>query len=203
VKQGPESMEHYYEARAAEYDATSYELTKGDSEMAPHLAGLERMVAELPPGRVVDVGCGTGWLTRLLRGQVVALDASAAMLRVARRRVPEALLVLAKAPPLPFLEQSFDRVFTSHFYGHLEDDGLRRSFVREALRVAEELIVVEQSWRPGLPTEAWEERPLRDGSAHCVYKRYLAPAALAEELHGEIVLDSPAFAAVRVTSAGW
>lgn len=50
----------------------------------------EQFVAELPAGRILDVGCGTGYLTRLLHGSVVALDASNAMLELARVRVPGA-----------------------------------------------------------------------------------------------------------------
>jgi ubiquinone/menaquinone biosynthesis C-methylase UbiE len=202
VTRSAKSTQHYYEARAGEYDATSYELVQSDSETAPQLAALERMVRGLPPGRVLDVGCGTGWLTRFLRGQVVALDASAAMLREASRRVPEAFFVRASVPPLPFPDLSFDRVFASHFYSHLEDPGVRRAFVTEARRVASELVVVEESWRPGRPSEAWEERSLLDGTSHRVYKRYLPSPALAEELGGQIVFESPTFVAVQAPSDG-
>jgi SAM-dependent methyltransferase len=194
-------LERYYEARALEYDATSYELAWADPAARADLRALERFVAELRPGRVLDVGCGTGWLTRLLEGHVVGLDPSESMLRLARERVPDALLVRAAAPPLPFLERSFDLVFTSDVYGHIESEAVRRSFVREALRVAEQLVVVEQAWRPGLGHETWEVRPLLDGTAHRVFKRYFRAAALAAELGGEVVLDTPAFVAVRATVA--
>jgi SAM-dependent methyltransferase len=194
-------LEGYYEARAPEYDATSYELARTDPAAAAGLRALERFVAELPSGRVLDVGCGTGWLTRLLEGRVVGIDPSESMLRLARERVPDAVLVRAAAPPLPFLERSFDLVFTSDVYGHIKSEAVRRSFVGEALRVADELVVVEQAWRPGLEHEMWEVRPLRDGTVHRVFKRYFRAAALAAELGGEIALDTPAFVAVRATAA--
>ena len=192
-------LESYYEQRADEYDATSYELVRSDPAARAQLAELERFVAGLAPGHVLDVGCGTGWLTRCLRGRIVGLDPSASMLRLARRRVPDALLVHAAAPPLPFLERAFDRVFKSHVYGHLDDEGVRRALVREALRVADELVVVEQARSPGLSPDGWELRPLRDGSVHRVYKRHFTPAALADELGGTTVLATAAFVAVRVT----
>ena len=192
-------MRQYYDARAAEYDATTYELAQRDPAAAEDLAALERLVASLPPARVLDAGCGTGWLTRFLRGTVVALDASEAMLRVARERLPTAELVLAIVPPLPFPDGSFERVLCSHFYSHLETAQVRSSFLAEAFRVAGELVVVEEAPRPGVPTEAWEERPLRDGSVHLVYKRYLTASALAGELRGSVVLETPTFVAVRTT----
>ena len=195
-------MTEYYEARAGEYDATTYALARRDPVQALHLAGLEEMVAGLAPGRTLDVGCGTGWLTRFLRGSVVALDPSESMLRLARERNPDALFVRATAPPLPFLERSFDRVFTSHLYGHLEDEGVREVFVEEALRVADELVVVEQAWAPGVEPEGREERRLEDGSVHSVYKRYFSPAALADELGGDVLLDTPSFIAVLARRTG-
>src|SRR5215204_2925282 len=89
----------YYEARAAEYDATTYELALRDPANARDLATLKRLVADLPPGRTLDIGCGTGWLTRFLRGNVVALDQSEAMLDKARERLGNTVLVLAAVPP--------------------------------------------------------------------------------------------------------
>lgn len=169
--------------------------------MAADLVALEALIRGLPAARVLDVGCGTGWITRLLRGRVVALDSSLSMLRLARARVPEAVLVHGAAPPLPFPERSFERVFASHFYSHLVEASTRRSFVTEAFRVGGELIVVEQTGEPDVPSEAWERRVLRDGSVHRVYKRYLPASALAEELGGDVVLETPSFIAVRAPSA--
>jgi ubiquinone/menaquinone biosynthesis C-methylase UbiE len=190
-------MKRYYEARAAEYDATTYELVRRSGDEAGHLEALERLVAGLSPGRMLDIACGTGWLTQLLRGEVVALDASPSMLRIARERVPTATFVHGTVPPLPFPDASFDRVLASHFYSHVEGDELRVALVREMLRVADEVVVVEQAWRPGLPAEAREARALRDGSVYRIYKRYLTASALADELQGEVLLETPLFIAVR------
>lgn len=156
-------MREYYDRRAPEYDATAYEAAD-----AGEVASLTAWVAGLARGRVLDVACGTGYLTRFLRGEIVALDQSQAMLEIASERVPGAELVRADVPPLPLDDDSFDRVFTSHFYGHLATAGERERFVDEALRVASEIVVVEQAWRPGLPHETWERRQLGDGSRHRV-----------------------------------
>jgi ubiquinone/menaquinone biosynthesis C-methylase UbiE len=188
-------VKEYYDRRAPEYDATSYEVMR-ESEEAADLERLQEFLAELPPGRIVDIACGTGWLTRFLRGAVVGVDQSAAMLRIARERVPEARFVRATVPPLPFEDDSFDLAVAAHIYCHLEDEDVRRRFVSEALRVAPQLIVVAEVWRHGLDEEAWEERSLGDGSRHRVFKRYFIPERLASELRGSVALETASFVAV-------
>lgn len=163
--------------------------------MSVDLAELVTLVSRLSSARNLDIGCGTGWLTRFLRGQIVCLDQSEAMLQIARKRVPRAVLVRAAVPPLPFPADSFGRAFSSHVYGHIEDLQDRRRFVDEALRVANELVVVEQAWRADLSPEAWEKRTLADGSLHLVFKRYFTAPGLADELGGEELLGTPTFVA--------
>jgi SAM-dependent methyltransferase len=186
-------MKRYYEQRAPEYDATTYELARDDEEMGRDLARLEEVLAGLPPGRFLDIGCGTAWLTRCLRGSVVALDQSESMLQRARERVPDAVLVLADVPPLPFPADSFDCAVASHVYSHIEQAAERRFFVDEALRVASSLILVEQAPQASLPVQSCEQRRLSDGSEHLVFKRYLPAAALAAEIGGEVLLETKTF----------
>ena len=190
-------MKEYYERRAPEYDASSYELMR-EGEEAADLERLEAYIAAIPPSRMLDIACGTGWLTRLLRGTVVGLDQSEAMLRIAAERVPDARFVQVSVPPLPFEDGSFDLALAAHIYCHLEAQKEREEFVAEALRVAPRLVVIAQAWQPGLPEDTWEERPLRDGSVHHVFKRYFTPERLAGELGGEVELDTSSFIAVSV-----
>ena len=63
--------------------------------------------------RLLDAGCGAGLLALLasLRGaRVTALDASAALLAVARKRLPTADVREGDLEALPFTEASFDAV---------------------------------------------------------------------------------------------
>ena len=177
----------YYELRAPEYD--DWYLGRGGHEgidrpdWDEELAQLIDVIAALPPARVLDVACGTGFLTQHLRGDVTGIDQSEAMLEIARDRCPGAELVQGDALDLPFPDRSFDRVFTGHFYGHLRTDD-RERFLSEAGRVAPELVVVDTARRPGVGSEEINERVLSDGSRHHVYKRYFEPGKLAEELGG-------------------
>ncbi len=189
-------MKEYYARRAAEYDATSWQaFDEAERET------VERFVASLPPARVLDIGCGTGFLTQFLRGSVVGVDQSADVLGLARAHVPGAELVCAEVPPLPFADGSFDLAFSSNVYSHIDTAAARAEFVAEALRVACALVVLEQSWRPGREREAWELRRLLDGSEYRVFKRYLTAEELARELDGVVVLASTEFVAVRTRSS--
>ncbi len=152
----------------------------------------------MPPARTLDVACGTGFLTRHLRGEVVGLDASEAMIEIAAARMPGSEFVVGDALSLPFADDSFDRVFTGHFYDHLQP-GERERFLAEARRVAPELVVADSALRDGVEPVQWQERVLNDGSRHTVYKRYFTGDGLAEELGGgEVLMDGAWFVVVRV-----
>jgi ubiquinone/menaquinone biosynthesis C-methylase UbiE len=181
----------YYHARAREYDdwwlqrglyaAKSYPGWVEERDLA-----LDR-VASLPPKRTLDVACGTGFVTRLLPGEVVGLDQSDAMIEVAQEQAPRATYARGDGLDLPFEDGSFERVFTSHFYGHLEE-GDRERFLAEARRVAPELVVFDAALHGGHERDEWQERALNDGTRWTVYKRFLTGAALLAELGGGTVL---------------
>ena len=184
-------MKAYYHARAREYD--DWWLGRGpfaerdrpgwDEEREE----LGRVIASLPPARTLDVACGTGFLTRHLRGDVVGLDQSDAMLAIAGEQAPDASFVQGDALDLPFEDGEFDRVFTSYFYCHLEE-GERERFLAEARRLAPELVVVASTWKEGAEPARYEERVLQDGSRWEVFKRVFRPEELVGELGGGEIL---------------
>jgi len=174
----------YYDARAPEYDDWYYGQGQFVGSDRPgwkdELAALEAALLSLPPARTLDVACGTGYLTRWLPGQITGLDQSEGMLAEARAKLPEATLVKADAlDRLPFDDGAFERVFTGHFYGHLEPAECER-FLAEARRLAPELVVVDSAGSG----EEWQERTLNDGTRWRVYKRWFTPDTLLAELGG-------------------
>jgi ubiquinone/menaquinone biosynthesis C-methylase UbiE len=200
-----EGMRAYYDRRAREYDdwwhGTGLFAQRDRPGWNEETIRLTAVLASLPPARVLDVACGTGFLTRHLRGEVVAIDQSPEMVRVASARMPHARVVVGDAVPLPFAAGSFDRLVTGHFYGHLLPDE-RRAFVAEARRVAPELVIVDSARRAGMPEEETQERVLDDGSRHRVFKRFLGGERLREKLgEGEVLHEGDWFVVYRVGSS--
>ena len=180
-------MKAYYDARAPEYDdwwrGNGLFVERDRPGWDEEVGALTELVASLPAVRTLDVACGTGFLTRHLRGDVVGLDQSASMLEEAFAKAPDAEFHQGDALALPFPDASFDRVFTGHFYGHL-DPVERVRFLGEARRVAPELVVVDSALRPDNVAEEIQTRVLNDGSRWTVLKRCFTPEALLTELGG-------------------
>ncbi|HMB80334.1 MAG TPA: class I SAM-dependent methyltransferase, partial [Vicinamibacterales bacterium] len=156
-------MKEYYDTRATEYD--DWYLGRGlfvereRPDWEAELAQLAATIGSLPSGRTLDVACGTGFLTRHLSGDVVGLDQSSRMLTEAMRQAPHATYVRGDGLALPFPNNTFSRVFTGHFYGHLREDE-RATFLGEARRVARELVVVDASRGHSAIAEDVQERIL-------------------------------------------
>jgi SAM-dependent methyltransferase len=119
-----------------------------DQQVPTYEDALRR--AGLEPGQLVlDIGCGVGALLRMVaaRGaRAFGLDASEALLDLARRRVPEADLRLGDMEALPYDDDTFDLVcgFNSFFFANDIVAALR-----EAGRVAKPgAAVVIQVWGP-------------------------------------------------------
>jgi ubiquinone/menaquinone biosynthesis C-methylase UbiE len=195
------AMRAYYEARAAEYDdwftATGAFAARERPGWHEDVRGLIAALEALPPARTLDVACGTAFLGRHLPGAITAIDQSPGMVAIAAARMPGATVLQGEAVPLAFGDGAFERLATGHFYGHLRA-GEREAFLAEARRVAGELVVIDSALRDDVEPEEDQERRLKDGSRHVVYKRFFTPEGLAAELGGgETVYAGRHFVVVR------
>jgi SAM-dependent methyltransferase len=82
--------------------------------------------------RLLDVGCGAG-LAAQLGAQVAGIDASAALIEIARERVPHGDFRCGDMEALPYADASFDVVTGFHAL-QFADDPLHA--LRETIRVA-------------------------------------------------------------------
>ena len=93
-----------------------------EQQLPTYEAALQHVPLE-PGQRVLDVGCGVGAFLRLVadRGaEPFGLDASEALIDLARRRVPAADLRVGDMEALPYEADTFDLVtgFTSFFFAN-------------------------------------------------------------------------------------
>ena len=115
-----------------------------------NLMGFDRARRDLisganiePDHRILDLGCGTGSLVVNLKrqyasAQVVGLDPDPKVLRRARTKAVRAAvsvqLDLGLADQLPYKDESFDHVFSSFMFHHLNELEREKMLV-EVLRV--------------------------------------------------------------------
>jgi len=112
---------------------------------------------DIKPGeRLLDVGCGIGYLSSLARArgaEIVGIDMSHQALLHARDQV-EGDFVVAGAGGLPFATGSFDKVIFADVIEHVPDD---HQALGEIVRVAKQgaRIVISTPALEGIFTETW------------------------------------------------
>jgi SAM-dependent methyltransferase len=102
----------------------------------------------LPPSATLDVACGTGFLTRHLRGAVTGIDQSERMLAIARERRPDGRFVNGDALALPFADGEFDRVVAAEVLEHIPDDAAAMAELARVLRPGGTVAVTVPRWLP-------------------------------------------------------
>ena len=133
--------------RTLDYAAWAYDLCEPILMLGKQTEYDQSIVAQLElkaADKVLDLGCGTGVLTRMIAdlldsgsgGYAVGIDAAARMIHLARKRrgSEECRFEVAAAEELPFENDLFDAVVSSLFFHHVPLD-LKEAALREAWRV--------------------------------------------------------------------
>ena len=102
-----------------------------------------------PNEKILDAGCGYGWLSQEIPNPYVGVDQTVALIDYGRELYPNTELVLSKLQKLPFENDSFDWVVSSCVkYGIIECENLGEMEVgrwkvieTELLRVARKGII--------------------------------------------------------------
>jgi len=138
---------------ARRYDAVNRVLSLGRAG-----AWRRSAIAHLPPGRVLDLGAGTGAANREFgTRRVVALDPAPSMLT----RNPLRRRVAGFGERLPFADGSFDGVFSAYVFRNLDSIPATLAEVYRVLRPGGAAAIVDLS-RPVIP---WKRALHRMGTA--------------------------------------
>ncbi|MBM4311704.1 MAG: methyltransferase domain-containing protein [Deltaproteobacteria bacterium] len=133
--------------RTLDYGAPVYDMLE-PLLMLGKLSANNRRIIDLlslqKQHRVLDLGCGTGTLTRAIGdrldaeagGMALGIDAAAGMIRIAakKRASTTCRFEVVAAESLPYADTSFDAVVSSLFFHHVDRD-LKERAIREAFRV--------------------------------------------------------------------
>ena len=134
-------------------------------EIADRTAALAAMTVQ-SPSRVLDVGCGTGYLLRTLANrypdarQLCGVDAAPQMIATANAFAPDDRLSFAvgAAKKLGYPDGTFDLVVSTTSFDHWADQQAGLVECARVLRPGGRLVLVDQFSRWLLPTVAISRR---------------------------------------------
>src|ERR1035438_5417466 len=134
------------------------EQGKGEEMEAHHISITEQTLAlmKLKPGdRVLDLGCGAGWASRLIAksvangdrpGQVIGVDVSDEMIRRARAASTDhdnLMFVVGSAQQVPWEENFFDKVLSvESFYYYADQERALAELFRVMAPLGELFILI-------------------------------------------------------------
>lgn len=116
--------------------------------------------------RVLDVGCGSGWATRLLaehalNGQVTGIDISDEMVRLARESsllFPNVDYQTASAEQLPFADAEFTHTFSMESLYYYADIPAALKEIHRTLKAGGIFVTVIDLYRENKASHQWVEQ---------------------------------------------
>jgi arsenite methyltransferase len=135
-------------------------MEKGHRPVGKHAIKLMEIPAD---GRLLDVGCGNGWATRLMaqqasHGRVVGIDISDEMIDLARESsagFPNVEFREASAEKLPFAEAEFTQAFSMESLYYYADVLRALKEIRRVLKSGGTFACVVDLYEENRPSHQW------------------------------------------------
>ena len=115
--------------------------------------------------RVLDVGCGSGWATRLMaaqatNGSAVGIDISDEMIKLARQSTsaPNVTFQVAGAEQLPFADGEFSDAFSMESLYYYRDMLSALREIKRVLRPGGQFVSVVDLYQENEPSHQWVEQ---------------------------------------------
>ncbi len=142
---------------------------RGESMERGHRPAGEQAIGQMQvyeEAMVLDIGCGSGWATRLLakkakRGRVVGVDISDEMVRLARESSDGFLNVefqVASAESLPFEDAQFTHAFSMESLYYYVDVLRALKEIHRVLAVGRLFVTVVDLYQENAPSHHWVEK---------------------------------------------
>jgi ubiquinone/menaquinone biosynthesis C-methylase UbiE len=121
----------------------------------------------IPPGAtVLDVGCGSGWATRLMAekasaGRAVGIDIADEMIQLARETSTSLANVefrVASAEKLPFADAEFSHAFSMESLYYYADMLAALREIKRVLKPGGLFVAVVDLFKENAPTEQWVQQ---------------------------------------------
>lgn len=177
---------------------------RGEEMREEHLPIAQKMLAQMsfaPDGKILDVGCGAGWLAGLLvervpQGQVVGIDVADEMVRRARKASADRvnmMFIMAGVDDIPWNDSFFNLAVSveSAYYWPDPAAGVREIF--RVLQPQGTLWILINLYKENVYAHQWAEKlavPVHILSAD-EWCGLLTQAGFAETRHARIVDDRP------------
>lgn len=144
------------------YERSAQDWIRERSGLSPDFWAEEiaKFTGALPGDHVLDVGSGNGRDARLMTSvgyQVVGIDVSSSLLKIARENCPEATFQVASVYDIPFDEEAFDGIWVCASLLHIPKDRARAA-LQEIARV------LRGSGQLFISVKAGEGESLEDGT---------------------------------------
>jgi ubiquinone/menaquinone biosynthesis C-methylase UbiE len=187
------------EARVREEFNRWAEAGRGEEMGEEHAAIAAGMLAQMefaPDDKILDVGCGAGWLAGILadkvpKGQVVGMDVADEMVRRARQRHaerPNVMFIIAGVEDIPWDDNFFNKIVSieSAYYWPDPAQGMREMF--RVLQPGGEARLLINLYQENVHSHQWRDKlevatHLLSGDEWCELFRQ---AGFAESRHSRV-----------------